>query len=238
MSFSIELNTKNFINRFSMPDGSGDRLVVEGTLGKITRVDLLEDIMVEISGENGSIRVELSRSEIERLLNSENTRALVAYHSMTGNTKKIAETIFEAIDCRKSICPLNEVKDLMGYDIIFLGFPMIKGGMPRIVQDFIKKHGLGRTFSFFVTHGARPDLPELQVWLQNCIDSVKDIHLLEVFHCQGEISDDVAEMMKTSENPYIRRFAEKAPLTKGKPDQESLTSAKKFTEEIMQIIED
>ncbi len=51
-------------------------------------------------------------------------RVLVAYLSQTGNTRRVAEAIYEEIEAEKEIKPLSEVESLEGYDLAFIGFPI------------------------------------------------------------------------------------------------------------------
>ena len=50
------------------------------------------------------------------------TRILVTYQSQTGNTKKVATAIFDALPEPKEVKPIREVESLEDYDLIFLGF--------------------------------------------------------------------------------------------------------------------
>ncbi len=74
ISFSIELISRNQIKRVSLPDGSGDKLMVEGYLGELTEIDLVEDILLEIKGTSGILRIELSRKELENALKGKKKR--------------------------------------------------------------------------------------------------------------------------------------------------------------------
>jgi len=51
-----------------------------------------------------------------------NMKTLVTYFSQTGNTKKVADAIYEAIEGEKEIKPVNEVESLEDYGIICLEF--------------------------------------------------------------------------------------------------------------------
>jgi len=42
--------------------------MVEGRLGELTGMELIENILLEIRGTNGILRIELSREEIEHAL--------------------------------------------------------------------------------------------------------------------------------------------------------------------------
>ena len=74
ISFSIELTTRNQIKRVSLPDGSGDKLMVEGYLGELTEIALVEDILLKIKGTCGVLRIELSRKELENALKGKKKR--------------------------------------------------------------------------------------------------------------------------------------------------------------------
>ena len=66
LTFSIELRSKDQIKRVSLPDGSGDRFMFEGTLGRLTKLELIEDILLEIIGDYGTFRIDITREELEK----------------------------------------------------------------------------------------------------------------------------------------------------------------------------
>ena len=68
LSFSFELNSREYIKRVSLPSGKGDGLMIEGSLGKLINVVLVEDIMLEVHGVDGIIRIEIARNELEKML--------------------------------------------------------------------------------------------------------------------------------------------------------------------------
>ncbi|MCX6576651.1 MAG: flavodoxin, partial [Candidatus Aminicenantes bacterium] len=51
-------------------------------------------------------------------------KTLVAYFTRTDNTKKVAESIFAALEGDKVLKPLDEVQDLDEYALVFIGFPI------------------------------------------------------------------------------------------------------------------
>lgn len=51
-------------------------------------------------------------------------KVLIAYHSVSGNTKKVAEAIHKEIKAEKELKVLSDVKDLKGYNLSFIGFPI------------------------------------------------------------------------------------------------------------------
>ena len=66
--FSIELNSKEHVRRFALPNENGGNVLIEGFLGKLQSLSFTEGLMVEIQGTNGTLRMDLSEKELERLL--------------------------------------------------------------------------------------------------------------------------------------------------------------------------
>jgi len=77
-------------------------------------------------------------------------KGIVIYHSRSGNTKKMAETIAQAMneaglptECK----PVSDVKadDLLGYDAIVIGSPTYYGQMAgpikQLIDDTVSFHG-------------------------------------------------------------------------------------------------
>ena len=63
-SFSIEMPSRNSINNLSINGGS----TIEGDLGTNIRFEIIEGIMLQISGENGVFRLDLREGESDTLL--------------------------------------------------------------------------------------------------------------------------------------------------------------------------
>jgi len=66
--FSIELKSKEHVKRFAMPNENGGNVLIEGFLGKLQDLGFTEGIMLEIQGTNGTLRMDLSEKELERIL--------------------------------------------------------------------------------------------------------------------------------------------------------------------------
>lgn len=81
-------------------------------------------------------------------------KVLVTYYSQTGNTEKLAHAIYEALKSTKVILPVSEVKDVQGYGLIFIGFPVQAHSVPVPVQIFIQHLPRGQHIAFFSTHGS------------------------------------------------------------------------------------
>ena len=59
--------------------------------------------------------------------------------SVTGNTKKIAQSIYDAIADEKEFRELKKLNSLEGYDLIFLGFPIHDFDPPKQAKSLIEK---------------------------------------------------------------------------------------------------
>ena len=118
-------------------------------------------------------------------------KVIVTYMSLSGNTKKIAEAIFQEIPEEKEIKELNEIDDLEGYDLAFVGFPMHGFGVPEEAKSFLEKHCMGKKIALFVTHGAPEHSGDLQPWLAKCKEAAVKANVIDMFNCQGELAQYV-----------------------------------------------
>ena len=114
-------------------------------------------------------------------------KVIVVYMSQTGNTKKVAEAIFQEIQAEKDIKELKDVDSLDGYDFAFIGFPMHYGGPAKQAKNFLEKHVQGKKIALFVTHATREDSKALQKWLAKCKKAATEADLIGFFNCQGKI---------------------------------------------------
>ena len=69
-SFSVEINSKEYLDKISIFDDEHG-VLIEGKFGELCSLSLQEDKLLEIQGSNGVFRIEISRSEIARLLKPE-----------------------------------------------------------------------------------------------------------------------------------------------------------------------
>ena len=67
-TFSIELKSKEFLKRVAIPTEAGDNVLIEGFLGELKEIDLVEGVMLEIKGANGILRMDLKEEELNTLL--------------------------------------------------------------------------------------------------------------------------------------------------------------------------
>jgi hypothetical protein len=64
--FSVELKSKTSLKSITMTNGSSDSVLVEGTIGKLVQVAFVEDVILEVVGEKGVLRINLEQKELNK----------------------------------------------------------------------------------------------------------------------------------------------------------------------------
>ena len=67
-TFSFELKSKEYMKRVAILNEAGDTVLIEGFLGELEAVDLVEGVMLEIKATNGILRMDLKEEELNTLL--------------------------------------------------------------------------------------------------------------------------------------------------------------------------
>ncbi len=160
-------------------------------------------------------------------------KTLVAYFSQTGKTKLVAEAIYEVIAGDKEIKIFDEVDSLDGFDLTFIGFPVIAFGPAAQGRDFLEKYASGKKIALFITHAAPEDQEGIDEWLGKCREAAAAADLVGMFDCMGELSEQIAEFLMKNDDPMMRSFGERRPETLGQPDETRLQRARDFAREIM-----
>ncbi|MFX1393313.1 MAG: flavodoxin family protein [Promethearchaeota archaeon] len=161
---------------------------------------------------------------------------LVTYLSLSGQTKKIAEAIYEEIETEKEIKPISEVENLEGYDFAFIGTPVHSFGPDNNVRMFLKKQAKGKKIAMFVTHAMPPGMEMLKGILAKCKKAANQANLIGFFDCQGEMAEDIAKSLMESGNPQLAQFGKMREVTIGHPDADEIYNARIFAKEIMEKV--
>jgi hypothetical protein len=66
--FSIELNSKEHVKRFTFLNESENRVLVEGFLGELQQITLVEELMLEINCSKGVLRIDVTEDELRQAL--------------------------------------------------------------------------------------------------------------------------------------------------------------------------
>ena len=68
--FSIEMASRDHLSRISVSDLSRDGVLIEGDLGEAVKVELIEGIMLQISGDTGVFRIDLADGELRGIFST------------------------------------------------------------------------------------------------------------------------------------------------------------------------
>lgn len=161
------------------------------------------------------------------------SKALVVYHSLTGNTKKVAEAIFEALTVEKAIKPLKEAAadELDEFTLLFIGFPVHSHSLPYAVEKFIKQIPRGKKAAFFSTHGSLSGSRLSRQALEHASVVSAEIKVLGTFSCRGSVSPSTLEILMKS--PEHQLWTEMAASARTHPDESDLEDARTFARQIL-----
>jgi len=163
-------------------------------------------------------------------------KTLVTYTSQTGNTKRLAEAIYDAIPGDKEIKTLKEVESLDDYGLSFIGYPVNSSAPNKDAKRFIGKKAEGKKIAMFVTHATPAGMGAIDDILIKCKTAAKNSDLVGFFDTQGELSEKIANMLINAPDPNMQAFGKMREATIGKPDEEALDQARKWATDIMQKI--
>ena len=126
-----------------------------------------------------------------------NERYSIIYSSKTGNTKKLAETIYKILP--RNECDYYCAADKIDYelsDVIYIGFWTEKGDADSLTIEFLKQLKNKKIF-LFGTAG----YGESEKYFKNIVDNVKknidsSNTIIGTFMCQGKMPLSVLERYK------------------------------------------
>lgn len=101
-------------------------------------------------------------------------KSLVLWSSRTGNTKAIAEAVYEALPGEKDIFEEGRQPSVDGYDLIFVGFWGFRRGADFTARRTIESlHG--KKVAIFATAGTYPDSQAARDYLDNAAALLRKI---------------------------------------------------------------
>lgn len=63
--FSVELKSKVSLKNVSLNNNGPENVLIEGTLGQLERATFAEDLILEVVGDKGVLRINLSYKDIK-----------------------------------------------------------------------------------------------------------------------------------------------------------------------------
>jgi flavodoxin len=161
------------------------------------------------------------------------SKILVAYISWSGNTKKVAEAIFETLGGDVTIMSMDEAQSLDEYELIFVGFPVHSHSVPFKAEDFIKKIPAGKKIALFSTHGSLTGSRLSREALEHASILASSSKILGTFACRGKVSIQAMEVL--SKSPEHKAWVEMSASAQTHPDENDLEEARAFAQWIITL---
>lgn len=158
---------------------------------------------------------------------------LVAYVSLTGNTKIIAEAIHSSLGGSATLAPLKEVENPGSFDLIFVGFPVHSHSVPGSAERFLKSIPPGKKIALFSTHGSLTGSRLSREALEYASVLASHCKILGSFSCRGKIS--IHAMENFNRSPEHQVWAEMAVTAGSHPDDSDIADAKTFAQWILTL---
>jgi len=153
-------------------------------------------------------------------------KSLIIYSSQTGNTKKLADAVYQNLSGEKDIYDIDEAPDPNQYDFVAIGFWLMAGKPDPKSQEYLKRIKADQSVFLFATHGAAAESDHAKKAMDYAKTLIPKGIMKEQFSCQGEVNPKVMEKIKAKENPP--EWIGDAPEGKGHPDKGDFDSLKKI----------
>lgn len=159
-------------------------------------------------------------------------RILVLYNSDTGNTKKVAEAIFDEFRNEANIMETKSVSDvsiLDDYEYVFIGFFVDKGYPDDVTMEFLPKLR-NKKLGLFSTLGAYPyGMQAFRVFsrAEELVDKSNKIE--GCFICQGRVSKESLERIKNlplNDPKRSRKSTLRREIGLSHPDEDDLKNVR------------
>jgi flavodoxin len=160
-------------------------------------------------------------------------KILVAYHSLTGNTKKVAEAIYESLPQPKVLKPIAEAAGLGEFDLIFVGFPVHSHSLPVKVEKFLRSIPHGKKVALFSTHGSLAGSRLSREAIEHAVVTASQAKIVSTFSCRGKVSPQALEVLRQS--PEHEAWADMALSAGAHPNKHDLEEARTFAKWVVTL---
>jgi flavodoxin len=148
-------------------------------------------------------------------------KSAVIYSTRSGNTEKLAQTIYDALNGKKEIFSIQEVAPLDDdYDLVFVGFPVMAGRVEPRAARFLSGFDKKTKIFLFATHGSFRESELVKNVMAQAVSLIKTVKVTGIFTCQGEVVPKVLKKLRMSNRPPA--WLDEGDLAKGHPDEEDI----------------
>jgi flavodoxin len=153
-------------------------------------------------------------------------KVLVTFYSKTGNTRKVAEAIYEALPDIKTIKPVEEVQQIDEYNLMFVGFPVHSHSVPFKVEKFLRSIPEGKKIALFSTHGSLTGSRLSREAIEHAVVVAYQAEVVSTFSCRGKASQEALEVLRSS--PEHEAWVDMAASASAHPNEHDLEEARAF----------
>ncbi|MFR2891748.1 flavodoxin family protein [Peptoniphilus grossensis] len=160
-------------------------------------------------------------------------KGLIIYSSKTGNTKRMAEKIYEVLkkEYQMTIKDIRDAPEVEKFDFILLGAWIDRGTLETKALKFLKTIK-NKKIGLFATLGAMPDSEHGRKVIDNLIELLKDRKSLGQYICPGQVDPKMIEKLKGIKGVVVpNKIKEKmidTSLKSRKATEEELEEAAKY----------
>lgn len=157
-------------------------------------------------------------------------KILLVYSSLTGNTKKLAEKLFEIMPEDTEIYKVEDAPEPDNYDLVCVGFWADRENADKKAQEFMKKISSKNVF-LFATLGAYPDSEHAVKTMKNAKSIVQERNtVVGEFICQGKVDENLVKRFSQlpPEHPHGMTAARKARIEEASkhPNEDDFSKAR------------
>ncbi len=73
--FTAEISSKRYVKNVSISNEAHDRVLFEGVFGELQEISMVDDKVLEIKGTEGTLRIDVTRQELEGVLEGRDSAA-------------------------------------------------------------------------------------------------------------------------------------------------------------------
>ncbi len=160
-------------------------------------------------------------------------KILIVYSSRTGNTRRVAQALLDALPAGADLFPLAKAPDPAGYDLVLVGFWAKRGGPNPAAKAFLERLA-GAKLALFGTMGARVGSPHAEAIAAAARRAAAGNTVLGVFLCSGRVDPAWLEYRTAigKAHPMTAERAARLAEVASHPDAEDLQAAGRFARDM------
>ncbi len=160
-------------------------------------------------------------------------KTLIVYSSKSGNTRKLAEAVFDFLPGEKILKPVIERPDPAEYDFVVIGFWLQAGKSDPASCEYLEKLAPSNVF-LFATHGAATDSAHARNAMEVAKELVGTSKFFGSFNCQGEVKAEFLAKVQKKDPPPP--WIKDAPAAVGHPNGTDIADLQKELERAVTLL--